>query len=110
MAEAGFPIALYETVTDLNQYLKDHGLGFDYAGLVVKVASPDVKGILQSLTGAGAIPEYAYRKGLSCIRSCGTPIAVISANTISPLSSFRPRRRPPSRSVKTRPSCSMARP
>jgi Asp-tRNA(Asn)/Glu-tRNA(Gln) amidotransferase A subunit family amidase len=63
-AEAGFPIALYETVTDLNQYLKDHGLGFDYAGLVAKVASPDVKGILQSLTGAGAIPEDAYRKGL----------------------------------------------
>jgi Asp-tRNA(Asn)/Glu-tRNA(Gln) amidotransferase A subunit family amidase len=63
-AEAGFPIALYETVTDLNQYLKDHGLGFDYAGLVAKVASPDVKDILQSLTGAGAIPEDAYRKGL----------------------------------------------
>ena len=63
-AAAGFPIALYETVTDLNQYLKDHGLGFDYAGLVAKVASPDVKGILQSLTGAGAIPEDAYRKGL----------------------------------------------
>ena len=41
-----------------------HGLGFDYAGLVAKVASPDVKGILQSLTGAGAIPEDAYRKGL----------------------------------------------
>jgi Asp-tRNA(Asn)/Glu-tRNA(Gln) amidotransferase A subunit family amidase len=63
-AEAGFPIALYETVTDLNQYLKDHGLGLDYAGLVAKVASPDVKGILQSLIGAGAIPEDAYRKGL----------------------------------------------
>jgi indoleacetamide hydrolase len=63
-AEAGFPIALYETVTGLNQYLKDHGLGFDYAGLVAKVASPDVKGILQSLIGAGAIPEDAYRKGL----------------------------------------------
>ena len=36
-AEAGFPIALYETVTDLNQYLKEHGAGLDYAGLVAKV-------------------------------------------------------------------------
>ncbi|MGO9396466.1 MAG: indoleacetamide hydrolase [Xanthobacteraceae bacterium] len=64
-AEAGFPIALYETVTDLNQYLKEHGAGFDFAGLVAKVASPDVKGILQSLIGAGAIPEEAYRKSLA---------------------------------------------
>jgi mandelamide amidase len=62
--EAGFPIALYETVTDLNIYLAGHGLGFDYAGLVAKCASPDVKGILQSLTGAGAVPEEAYRKAL----------------------------------------------
>src|SRR5262245_8510193 len=62
--ETGFPIALYETVTDLNQYLKDHGAGFDYADLVAKCASPDVKGILQSLTGAGAIPEDVYRKAL----------------------------------------------
>ena len=42
--EAGFPIALYETVTDLNQYLKEHGAGFDYAGLVAKCASPGRQG------------------------------------------------------------------
>jgi indoleacetamide hydrolase len=63
-SEAGFPIALYETVTDLNRYLAEHETGMDYAGLVAKVASPDVKGILQSLTGAGAVPEEAYRKAL----------------------------------------------
>jgi indoleacetamide hydrolase len=62
--EAGFPIALYETVTDLNKYLAEHQAGTDYAALVAKVASPDVKGILQSLTGAGAIPEEAYKKAL----------------------------------------------
>jgi Asp-tRNA(Asn)/Glu-tRNA(Gln) amidotransferase A subunit family amidase len=62
--EAGFPIALYETVTDLNHYLAEHKTGMDYAALVAKVASPDVKGILQSLTGAGAVPEGAYRKAL----------------------------------------------
>jgi indoleacetamide hydrolase len=62
--EAGFPIALYETVTDLNQYLAEHGTGIDYAALAAKVASPDVKAILQSLTGAGAVPEAVYRKAL----------------------------------------------
>jgi indoleacetamide hydrolase len=63
-AQAGFPIALYETVTDLNIYLAEHETGLDYAGLVATVASPDVKGILQSLIGAGAVPEPAYRKAL----------------------------------------------
>jgi indoleacetamide hydrolase len=62
--DAGFPIALYETVTDLNHYLAEHKTGMDYPALVAKVASPDVKGILQSLIGAGAVPEGAYRKAL----------------------------------------------
>lgn len=62
--EAGFPIALYETVTDMNVYLAEHQIGLDYAGLVAKVASPDVKGILQSLVGTGAVPEAAYRNAL----------------------------------------------
>ncbi len=65
---AGFPIALYETVTDLNAYLREHDIGLDYAGLVALVASPDVKTILSSLTGAGAIPEAAYREGLAIHR------------------------------------------
>ena len=63
-SEAGFPIALYETVTDLNRYLAEHEIGLDFGGLVAQVASPDVKGILQSLIGAGAVPEPAYRKAL----------------------------------------------
>lgn len=63
-AEAGFPIALFETVADLNVYLTHHQLGFDFAALAARVASPDVKGILQSLTGPGAVSEEAYRKAL----------------------------------------------
>jgi mandelamide amidase len=62
--EAGFPIALYETVTDLNSYLAGHDTGMDYAALVAKVASPDVKGILSTLLGDGAITEAAYRRAL----------------------------------------------
>jgi Asp-tRNA(Asn)/Glu-tRNA(Gln) amidotransferase A subunit family amidase len=62
---AGFPIALYETVTDLNAYLAEHDSGLDYAGLVKQVKSPDVKGILESLLGTGAVPEAAYREALT---------------------------------------------
>jgi Asp-tRNA(Asn)/Glu-tRNA(Gln) amidotransferase A subunit family amidase len=59
-----FPVALYETVTDLNMYLRDHRIGLDFAGLVAKVGSPDVKGILSSLLGEGAVPEPVYREAI----------------------------------------------
>ncbi len=65
---AGFPIALYETVADLGNYLKGHGTGLDFATVAAKVASPDVKGMLQSLLGNAAIPEPAYRDALTIQR------------------------------------------
>ncbi len=67
-AEAGFPIALYETVVDLGAYLAGHGSSVGYAGLVAQCASPDVAGLLQSLHGEGAIPEAAYRHALAVLR------------------------------------------
>ena len=66
--EAGFPIALYETVADLDAYLAGHGSKLDYRELVAQCASPDVAGLLQSLHGAGAIPEAAYRHALDVQR------------------------------------------
>jgi indoleacetamide hydrolase len=66
--EAGFPIALYETVVDLDAYLGGHGLAMRYPELVAQCASPDVKGLLQSLHGDGAIPEPAYRHALEVLR------------------------------------------
>jgi mandelamide amidase len=67
-AEAGFPIALYETVVDLGAYLAGHGSPLDYAGLVAQCASPDMAGLLQSLHGEGAVPEAAYRHALDILR------------------------------------------
>lgn len=67
-AEAGFPIALYETVVDLNAYLAGHGSPLRYPELVTQCASPDVAGLLQSLAGEGAIPESAYRQALAVLR------------------------------------------
>ena len=66
---AGFPIALYETVVDLNRYLSGHGLPIDYAALAGAAASPDVAGLLQSLTPPeGALPETVYREALDATR------------------------------------------
>jgi len=66
--EAGFPIALYETVVDLDAYLAGHGSKLRYRDLVAQCASPDVAGLLQSLHGEGAIPEAAYKQALAVLR------------------------------------------
>jgi indoleacetamide hydrolase len=58
---AGFPIALYEFVTDLNEYLTEHETGLDFARVVAQAKSPMVKDALIGLTGAGAISESDYR-------------------------------------------------
>ena len=63
-AEIGFPIALHETVTDLNRYLTEHGTGLDFAELARRTVSPDVKAILEGLAGAGAVPEQAYHEAM----------------------------------------------
>ena len=66
---AGFPIALYETVVELNRYLSESGLDLDFAGLADACASPDVAGLLQGLaTPDGAIPEPVYREALTKTR------------------------------------------
>ena len=63
-AAAGFPIALYEVVTDLDRYLAEHETGLDFAGLLAQVKSPAVKNALADLVGAGAVSEAAYREAL----------------------------------------------
>lgn len=65
---AGFPIALYETIIDLDKYLAGHETGLDFKQVVAQVASPDVKGILSSLLGEMAVPEAAYREALTVHR------------------------------------------
>ena len=63
-AAAGFPIALYEMVTDLERYLAEHATGLDFARLVAQVKSPAVKDALAGLLGSGAVSEAAYREAL----------------------------------------------
>jgi mandelamide amidase len=58
-AAAGFPVALYEFVTDFNRYLAGHATGLDFAGVAAQVKSPAVK------CGRPAGRRRSARAGLS---------------------------------------------
>ena len=64
IARPALPIALYEFVTDLNDYLTEHDTGLDFARVVAQAKSPMVKDALIGLAGAAAISETAYREAL----------------------------------------------
>jgi len=63
-AAAGFPIALFEMVVDLNRYLTEHATGLDFASVMAQAKSPMVRDALAGLVGAGAVSEAAYREAL----------------------------------------------
>jgi indoleacetamide hydrolase len=63
-AAAGFPIALYEMVPDVDRYLAEHATGLDFACLMARVKSPMVKDALAGLVGEGAVTEASYREAL----------------------------------------------
>lgn len=65
-ASASFPIVLFETMRDLPVYCAARGISFD--ALMAGVASPDVRGILESQLGDGAMPEAAYRAAMDIHR------------------------------------------
>ena len=61
-AAASFPIVLFETMKELPLYAEERGLNF--AKLISEIASPDVKGILESQLGDDAMPEAAYKAAI----------------------------------------------
>lgn len=63
-AAAGFPVALYEFVTDLDRYLAGHATGLDFAGVAAQVKSPAVKKVVDALLGPDAVSEAVYREAL----------------------------------------------
>lgn len=62
--EVSFVVALYEFVRDMSAYLRDRSRGIGFEQLIAGVGSPDVRAIVGSLSGEGAIPEAVYRKAL----------------------------------------------
>uniref|UniRef100_UPI000D3B697D indoleacetamide hydrolase n=1 Tax=unclassified Variovorax TaxID=663243 RepID=UPI000D3B697D len=66
---AGFPIALYEFVRDMGDYLHYAQRGVSLRQLVDAIGSPDVAAIVQPLLGDGAVPEAAYAQALQARRA-----------------------------------------
>ena len=61
---SAFPIALFEVVRDLGDYLAQYDTGLELADIAAKAASPDVQGVFGLVLGDGAIPQAAYRNAL----------------------------------------------
>lgn len=65
---AGFPIALYEFVRDMGDYLQYAQRGVSLRQLVDAIGSTDVAAIVQPLLGEGAVPEAVYAQALQARR------------------------------------------
>jgi indoleacetamide hydrolase len=63
-----FPVVFYEANRDLPLYLAANAPGVSFRALIDAVASPDVKGVLQLLSGSGAVPASVYQEILSARR------------------------------------------
>ncbi len=59
----GFPVALFEFMAEMPQYLRESGHSVDMAALLAGIGSPDVAAILRPLATA-PIPEAVYRAAL----------------------------------------------
>lgn len=64
----GFPVALYEFMRDLPEYLTANGLDLTVQDIFDGVGSPDVKGVFGSQLGDEAMPEAAYRQAMDVER------------------------------------------
>ena len=65
---AGMVVATYESVPCIESYLTERGLPFDPVQFTAKIASPDVRGIFESLIAPGARDEAAYLQALNVQR------------------------------------------
>ncbi|RDI28593.1 mandelamide amidase [Pseudacidovorax intermedius] len=63
-AAVGFPVALYEFMAQMPDYLREAGHDVDLPALLAGIGSPDVAGLLQPLLKEG-VPEAAYREALA---------------------------------------------
>ena len=60
----GFPVALYEVMQDLPEYLKKYTSGVNIDELVAWIGSPDVAGVFASQMGSEAMPKAAYEAAI----------------------------------------------
>jgi mandelamide amidase len=62
---SAFPIALYEVLRDLTAYLAEYNTGVSFAELTESASSPDVKGVLDLVSGDGATSDKVYASALA---------------------------------------------
>jgi len=66
VAASGFPIAIYEVVTDLSAYLETFNTGKSFDEVGAATASPDVNAVFAGLvSGEARVPEEVYQAGLA---------------------------------------------
>lgn len=63
-ASVSFPVALYEFVRDMREYLTSRGRGVTLEEVIAAVGSPDVRGAVGTLLTGGGIPEDVYKSAL----------------------------------------------
>ncbi|MBS0452433.1 MAG: indoleacetamide hydrolase [Proteobacteria bacterium] len=63
-ASVSFPVALYEFVRDMREYLASRGRGVTLEEVIAAVGSPDVRGAVGTLLTGGGIPEDVYKSAL----------------------------------------------
>jgi indoleacetamide hydrolase len=63
-----FPIAIYETLRDLTDYLADNNVGMNLEQMVAMIKSPDVKHIMEVSMADGNVPEEVYLEALNVHR------------------------------------------
>ena len=64
VAQTSFPVVLYEVYHDLTAWLLDSHAGVPLDDVIAQIASPDVKSVLQTHRGQGAIPQDIYATAL----------------------------------------------
>jgi Asp-tRNA(Asn)/Glu-tRNA(Gln) amidotransferase A subunit family amidase len=62
--DAGFPAALYEMPRTLDAYLAHHNSTLRYDDVAAQARSPDVRELMQSARGEGAVSDEAYHKAI----------------------------------------------
>jgi indoleacetamide hydrolase len=66
--QAGMVVAMYESLICLENYMHSHQLPFDAVQITARIASPDVRGIFESLISAQRPPASAYEDALKLQR------------------------------------------
>jgi indoleacetamide hydrolase len=66
--QAGMVVAMFESLICLENYMLGHQLPFDAAQITARIASPDVRGIFESLISPQRPPASAYEDALKVQR------------------------------------------